>query len=143
MDKNDNHFGVCVTRFRQLDTQRKVNLYDGSFTEGPGLVEYSEKWKDPGYFTRLEDVADAIIEGIKEQSRDMSDLLRSDIFLEIDSNYKGVFPQSHAYADSSGCFIQEPLSKTELEELVKLTHARLKSEFYEKPKKLNRKTTGK
>lgn len=124
-------FEVEVGAFRRVGTKKW--LYDGKIycadAEFP-FCESSDKAESPGFFTKLEDIAEAITATVREQTSQMDYLDRDLTSINFYSPERPTDDVPSGFIQAYGAYMQRKLTSGEMEQLIKLTDAQLRPRFY-------------
>ena len=135
MDKKANcEVGMNVSAYEVLVGKPRATLYDGEV----------ETWKfdssvhevgslKPGFLRSLDDVADAIQKIVTSDLEDIENFRRGDLFLRYSSRPNETFGE-RGYTDNNGTYLQRPLNKDEMRQLMKKVDSKLRPLFFNKVK---------
>lgn len=121
---------INVVSYREVFSNKVY--YGGELQEiGTGLEEHSDKYVQPGYFTSLEDIAEAIESGVMVEIEERR-INPSEEIVKVVLTSKKEKIYGDSCIDSFGAYIQRSLNEEELEKLIRLTDARLRPKLYGK-----------
>lgn len=148
-DPERNTAEVNVTAYREINNKPQgiiknlfgkrfnIVLYDGDVVINHATYSigewFGEKTIPPGFFKRLEDVAEGVKGILLEEAQDLEDFQREDIHVNYhsDTNEDSTFG-SRGYTSYSGSYLQRPLNDSEMEKLVREVDTRIRPLFYQR-----------
>ena len=137
MNRDNFEAEVNVTAYIDLlrGTQETV-LYDGDvvFRGATFLLNEAGRTVKPGFFKRLEYIAEEVKKILVRETEDLEDFQREDVLIKYDSDTNKDYCGSHGYTAPEGSFLQRALNQPEMEELIKKVDARIRPLFYKERK---------
>ncbi|MBX4196537.1 hypothetical protein KW805_03040 [Candidatus Pacearchaeota archaeon] len=135
---SDTTIGVNVMLWRKT-TEQMTDYYSGRLFNREGHVadlhEFSDKCICPCFFTSIEDIVDAIQEGIerfRNPNFDSESVGEYDS-IQFTSEMRRSHIQANAYIESQGAYMQHSLNPTAMEQLVLRVDKKMRPLLYQQP----------